>query len=583
MAPRGGMMTGTTTTYTHRSPTRKEANTQSSSGVVVWRTFLLVILLATTAPTGSIGVSPFAACWAFQPTYPTLRRATNAEISSYSTAPTAQTIRQQTRLRKASVTSATGKSSTWFPKKSPLYDDDIFAQDGATTELQERAVKLTARLIHHRLQFLGLQRQPRPLDDDTDTKVNGDENDKENEPPFTPTTVTDQHQQQWKQRMVPLVRGRFRDLTCTPAGERSLEELYWPGENDSTLWDWMWNEANHVASITGFTPEDMIRASVMIVQSLCLMGTQVGVKGAPEQLQRLKAHLDPDNANSYYRKSNNSRGAAADMSEDVWNSESIRRLKYNLDRTPAIALASELSWKQTPLAIFDLLGQLGAWDKHEDLALLRSGFHISFTDFEEQAVVEALDRKENKHVLDTDLDTLLGLRQDLRHHKVYTIDSVSTSEIDDGLSVETVERVNENGENITKHRIWVHIADVDRWAPRDSELFEAARRRITSLYLPRGSIPMFPPQVAQEVMSLNVNQDVCALSLGVELNDDGSVDHSNLIVTPSLIRVAYRLSYDEVDEMLEEGIAYNEEWQLGALLAAATKRRQFRVHNGSQE
>jgi len=266
----------------------------------------------------------------------------------------------------------------------------------------------------------------------------------------------------------------------------------------------------------------------------------------------------------------------------MWNSESIRRFKYNVDRAPALALVSELLWKKTPQSVFDLLVLLGAWEKHEDLALLRSGFPIRFTDEEEQTAADALGRVASGSV-DKDPDTLLGLRQDFRHHKVYTIDAVSTSEIDDGLSVEVIECVDENGDKNERHRLWIHIADADRWAPRGSELFEAARRRITSLYLPQGSISMFPSKVATEVMSLNVNQDVCALSLGVELNDDGSINKSSLVVTPSLIRVAYRLSYDEVDEMLEEGIAYNEEWQLGALLAAATKRRSYRVRNGSQE
>lgn len=71
---------------------------------------------------------------------------------------------------------------------------------------------------------------------------------------------------------------------------------------------------------------------------------------------------------------------------------------------------------------------------------------------------------------------------------MYTIDSVSTSEIDDGLSLEAL--MNEDGS--TRQRIWVHIADADRWAPRNSEAFQIAARRGTSLYLPTGSIPMFP-------------------------------------------------------------------------------------------
>ena len=87
-----------------------------------------------------------------------------------------------------------------------------------------------------------------------------------------------------------------------------------------------------------------------------------------------------------------------------------------------------------------------------------------------------------------DPDMLLGLRQDLRHQKIYTIDGASTSEIDDGLAVEALSH--ENG--IERYRFWIHIADADRWAARDSEVFQSARRRATSIYLPHGAIPMFP-------------------------------------------------------------------------------------------
>jgi RNB domain len=56
-----------------------------------------------------------------------------------------------------------------------------------------------------------------------------------------------------------------------------------------------------------------------------------------------------------------------------------------------------------------------------------------------------------------------------------------------------------------------------------------------------------------------------------------------LLLTPSYIRVSYRLTYDEVDEMLEEGVGYSEEWELGALLTMATLRREYRIRNGSTE
>ena len=85
------------------------------------------------------------------------------------------------------------------------------------------------------------------------------------------------------------------------------------------------------------------------------------------------------------------------------------------------------------------------------------------------------------------------------------------------------------------------------------------------------------------MMSLHAWEDKHALSLGVELNENGSIDPSSVVLTPSLINVDYRLTYDQVDEMLDEGVGYAEEWQLGALLAAATKRRSHRVNRGSTE
>lgn len=177
-----------------------------------------------------------------------------------------------------------------------------------------------------------------------------------------------------------------------------------------------------------------------------------------------------------------------------------------------------------------------------------------------------------------DPDTMLDIRRDFTDQKVYTIDGASTTEIDDGLAVEVIQR----NDGSKGHRFWIHIADADRWAPRDSDLFEVARKRATSLYLPHGSIPMFP-SISTDKMSLKANTDVCSLSLGVELADDGSIIDSSIVVTSSKIRVSYRLTYDDVDEMLEDGVAYSEEWQLGAMYSAALARRNYRIDNGSAE
>lgn len=70
-------------------------------------------------------------------------------------------------------------------------------------------------------------------------------------------------------------------------------------------------------------------------------------------------------------------------------------------------------------------------------------------------------------------------RMDLTHLPVTTIDSASTKEIDDGLSVE------HRGEGLGP-RLWVHVADPSRWIPRNHMLDVEARRRAKTMYLPTG-------------------------------------------------------------------------------------------------
>ena len=85
-------------------------------------------------------------------------------------------------------------------------------------------------------------------------------------------------------------------------------------------------------------------------------------------------------------------------------------------------------------------------------------------------------------------------------------------------------------------------------------------------------------------MSLAPGRDRHALSLGVTLDPaDGALLPDSIVVVPSRIRVDYRLTYDQADEMLDEGVAYADEWPVGALLAAATLRRAYRAGRGSTE
>lgn len=223
-------------------------------------------------------------------------------------------------------------------------------------------------------------------------------------------------------------------------------------------------------------------------------------------------------------------------------------------------LLLQLERPQTAAAAIQLLIDLGTWERHENLPLRRSQIPLAFSD----QVIEVAHSRLNSPPPDPDVSRL-----DLTHLKVYTIDDASTREIDDGLSLEFLEN--------DEQRLWIHIADPTRLLSPGDHLDLEARRRTTTVYLPTGMIPMFPPELATGPMSLVQGQVCCALSFAVTLDQTGAVyDYS---IHPTLIKPTYRLTYEDVDEMLQLGIKAEPELEILSLLAK--QRKQWRNSQGA--
>ncbi len=133
-------------------------------------------------------------------------------------------------------------------------------------------------------------------------------------------------------------------------------------------------------------------------------------------------------------------------------------------------------------------------------------------------------------------------RRDLTHMLCVTIDDPDSRDLDDALSCVPRE---EGG-----WRLGVHIADPSARVAAGTPLDEWARDRGTSLYLPTGTIPMFPRDLSEAAMSLVVGELRPAMSTIVEIDRDLNV--VDVQVLASMIKVDRRLSYDEVDEVLEQ-------------------------------
>lgn len=230
------------------------------------------------------------------------------------------------------------------------------------------------------------------------------------------------------------------------------------------------------------------------------------------------------------------------------------------NRTPAIEILAALKRPETPQAAFQLLLDLQIWSPYENLFLRRSQIPTQFS----TKVLEVSHHRLASPPIDLHADRL-----DLTHLKVYTIDDESTREIDDGLSLEFL--------SDGRHRIWIHIADPTRWVLPGDELDLEARKRSTTVYLPTGMIPMFPSELATGPMSLNPGATCCALSFGVILEESGAVqDYS---IHASLIKSTYRLTYEDVNEMLELGV--QAESELEALANWAKQRKRWRHSQGA--
>jgi exoribonuclease-2 len=215
-----------------------------------------------------------------------------------------------------------------------------------------------------------------------------------------------------------------------------------------------------------------------------------------------------------------------------------------------------------PGSIRHLLADLGQWPRHHLPSLEATTWQHGFsTDLlaEAERLLASFEEPQpgDDHRLDlTDLHTV-------------TIDDDDTLDIDDGLSLQEGPA--------DRPRLWIHVADPGRSLVSGSPLDLEARRRGSSLYLARGTLPMFPAQLANGPFSLVSGRRCPAWSLWVELDDFGAVAAYGL--QRSWIRPAYRLSYADADELIE--LAPPQEKPLLDLHGLLQRRRRWRQQQGA--
>ena len=119
-----------------------------------------------------------------------------------------------------------------------------------------------------------------------------------------------------------------------------------------------------------------------------------------------------------------------------------------------------------------------------------------------------------------------------------------------GPSVPVLSGVGWEGAGVPVWRLGVHIADVSAYVPWGSAIDLDARNRATSAYLVDRVIPMLPERLSNDLCSLRPDED--RLSMTVDLYLDGKGRVNRYKVYPAVIRSKARLTYDAVQEWLDE-------------------------------
>jgi len=134
-------------------------------------------------------------------------------------------------------------------------------------------------------------------------------------------------------------------------------------------------------------------------------------------------------------------------------------------------------------------------------------------------------------------------RMDLRGIPTFTIDGENARDFDDAVSVE---REKDGGV-----KLYVSISDVSHYVREGTSLDEEAYLRGTSVYFPDRAIPMFPPELSNEICCLHPRVD--RLTLTVEMRCDQKGERKSVQFYPSVIRSDERLTYTLVRRILVDG------------------------------
>lgn len=147
-------------------------------------------------------------------------------------------------------------------------------------------------------------------------------------------------------------------------------------------------------------------------------------------------------------------------------------------------------------------------------------------------------------VTDEDINERLDLRNDV----IFTIDSESTKDMDDAISIKVLDNGN--------YELGVHIANVSHYIKKGSAIYEDAIKRGNSAYFANSVIPMLHFDISNGICSLNEDVDRLTKSCIMEINKKGKV--VNYYIADSVIHSKKKMTYEDINKIFEDGVITSE-------------------------
>lgn len=157
---------------------------------------------------------------------------------------------------------------------------------------------------------------------------------------------------------------------------------------------------------------------------------------------------------------------------------------------------------------------------------------------------------------------------DLTGLPTFTIDPAGSQDHDDAFSVETLSPDESCG---ATHRIHLHVTNVAEAIGSFPALMQEAYRRGSTIYRPNGNhIPMLPPELSHDLLSLNEGTEREAVTISFQVNEEASLVGEPQLQR-SIININKNLFFEDADRLLAQEAGVDEEDEIKTALNVAQR------------